>query len=206
MSRVKFKQITIREAEQEQDSRLFVLNRTNPVANINMNITSENGERTVITIPISPCPVDMSNFIEKKSVLISPTFRKLVAGLHVALINTEQAAEFVENDPRGIRETAKIFKANNDGAEYINQTEEVETTFIGDNGETLSEKVGAGSSNMFIEGVVLRSKSEEAQDLISELETRIDSLSVADIDYLINHSPAAAIKEWAAEARSLIED
>ena len=206
MSRVKFKPITIRDAELEDDSRLFVLNRTNPVANINMNITTETGERTVITIPISPCPVDMSIFCEKGSILRSPVFRRLVAGAHIALINTEQAADFVTNDPRGIRETAKIFKANHEGLEFLG--EEVETTFVQDTGATPAEKVGAGSSNMFIENIVLRSKSgqEDAQDLISELEARIDSLTLADMEYLSNYAASQDIKTWAAEARSLFDE
>lgn len=207
MSRVAFTPITVRQAEEEKDSRLFILNRTRPVANISLNVTSSNGEKIIITMPISPCPVDLTNFCQKEDLLKSPVFRRLVAGAHISIINTEEAATFVANDPRGIRETKRIFQVNTEGDQYVDGVvQKIETTFIGREASTLAEQVGAGSSNMFIENLVLRSKSEDASDLISELDARLDSLVLADIEYLSNHAHSPQIKEWAVEARSIFDE
>ena len=207
MSKVSFKAITIRAAEEENDSRLFVLNRCNPLGNINMNVTSSNGEKHVITLPISPCPIDMTNWCEKNDILRTPIFRRLVAAGHIAIIETAQAADFVENDPRGQRETRRIFKANTEGDQFLNGNDgTIESTFSTAAPKTLAEEVGAQAPDIFIESIVVRSKSEDADDLISELDSRLNTLTLNDIEYLSNHAHAPAIKAWAVEVLPMFQE
>lgn len=196
-SRVQFRAMTLRQVELEDDTRIYALNRSSENANININITLKNGERSLITLPFSPCPVDLSVFAPKEDLLAAPVFRRLVAGGYVVLVETEQADDFVLNDPRGIRETKRIFKET----AVINEisSDSVETEFAQADTRTEEEKAGAASSNIFVESILARATdpNEDVNDLISDLESRIHTLESKDVQYIVDNSENSDLKEWA---------
>lgn len=196
-SRVQFRAMTLRQAELEEDTRIYALNRSSESANININITLKNGERSLITLPFSPCPVDLSVFAPKEDLLAAPVFRRLVAGGYVVLVETEQADDFVHNDPRGIRETRRIFKETSVINENI--AGNVETEFAQADTRSEAERAGAESSNIFVESILARATdpNEDINDLIADLESRIHTLEAKDIQYIVDNCDNAELKEWA---------
>lgn len=197
MSKVKFGVTTIRESEKAtDDSRLFVLNRSNPAGNINFNVTDSAGQRQVIAVPLTSCPIDLSNFAEKVSILRNPDFRRLVSKAMLVLVDNDQAEEFVTRDPRGIAETRRIYgviEGGND-PELSGEVQFAETA-----ARTTAEAVGAGAVNPFIENIVGRSRGEEdAADLISEIDSKLHILEMADIEYVAKFAINAELKAWAS--------
>jgi hypothetical protein len=192
--KVKFDTTTVVNAERNDDSRLFVLNRSNPAGNINFNVTDGSGGRIVITIPLTHCPIDLSNFAEKLLILKNPDFRRLVARGFITLVDNDQAQKFITEDPRGIKETKRIYGSIEEGVDpYIESG-------INDNEIRVENRnrVVRESENPFIQNVVLRSSEEDADDLISEVESKLHTLHNEDIQYIADNARSAELKEWAS--------
>lgn len=201
-NKVSFKLQTIRQAELvKDDSRLYVLNLAKPVGNINFNVTDSAGSRQPMVIPQSPCPVDLSNYAERASILRESTFRRLVASGSVALVDNDQAEEFCTTDKRGIRETKRILK-NIGITDPLTDGGSIEVELgAPSEARSESERVGAGAENPFIENLVIRSKNEEEDsgDLMSDLESNAANLTAADLEYVVNFAGNADLKEFAAD-------
>lgn len=197
---VKFKPITIQQAEKEATSSVYALNRIKEQSNININITLIGGEKTLVTIPTSPCPMDLTVYAPKAELLASPVFRRLVAAGHISLIDSAQAADFIMNDPRGIRETKRIFKDtamnNADMSSGLVESEFNSRERKGTEETMLKE------ANIFVETILVRAQdpNEVIDDLISELDSRINSLTEEDLKHIVDQCTQPAIKEWAIEA------
>lgn len=192
MAKRKFIPITIAAAEKLKDeSRLFVLNRAD--GNINFNITDTAGERKVITLPLTFCPVDLSNFAERPSILRNSDFRRLVAKQAIVLVDNDDAADFITNDPTGRSETNRIYDVIVEGHDPVLGFNENATD------TELAERMGLQYHDPFIHNLVLRSSSEEdGADLISEIESRSHMLKPEDLAYVANHSKNPDLKAWAA--------
>lgn len=198
-TKVTFKAITVQQAEQEDTSSLYALNRIREQANINLNITLASGEKTLVTIPSSPCPMDLSVYAPKRDLLASPTFRRMIAAGHVTIVDSAEAFKFITEDPRGIRETRRIFKDTTQ-SDMDSLTNSVETEFNerASDGESAEGQLMAGAS-IFVEGILARAQdpNEDVEDLISELESRINTLSEKDLSYIADNCVSPPIKEWA---------
>lgn len=195
MAKVKFSPRTIREAEKDvDDTRLFVLNRSNPAGNINFNVTDSAGERIVVALPLTSAPVDLSNFVEKVSILRNPDFRRMVSKTAIVLVDNDEAEKFITTDPRGIAETKRIYEVI-EGDEDIDAGMERIAQDL-----KLKASLGAGSENPFVESIVLRSKKDEEDvaDLISEVDSKKHTLSREDFEYLAAHSGHSDLKEYAS--------
>lgn len=204
MAKKQFTLLTVAQAEKLKDeSRLFCLNRAE--GNLNFNITDSAGERKVITMPMTFCPIDLSNFAERPSILRNSDFRRLVAKQAILLIDNDEGEDFITNDPRGRSETAKIY-------EVLVQGEDPELGYNDGHLDPadLAAKMGLEYANPFINNIVVRSGSDEdGQDLISEVDGKSHMLSTADFEYIANHSKNADLKAWASaevEERRLEEE
>lgn len=204
MAKKNFSLLTVAQAEKLKDeSRLFCLNRAE--GNLNFNITDSAGERKVITMPMTFCPIDLSNFAERPSILRNSDFRRLVAKQAILLIDNDEGEDFITNDARGRSETAKIY-------EVLVQGEDPELGYNDGHLDPadLAAKMGLEYGNPFINNIVVRSGSDEdGQDLISEVDGKSHMLSTADFEYIANHSKNADLKAWASaevEERRLEEE
>jgi hypothetical protein len=188
-----FTLLTVAQAEKLKDeSRLFCLNRAE--GNLNFNITDSAGERKVITMPMTFCPIDLSNFAERPSILRNSDFRRLVAKQAILLIDNEEGEDFITNDPRGRSETAKIY-------EILVEGEDPELGYNDGHidASDLAAKMGLEYSNPFVNNIVVRSGSDEdGADLISEVDGKSHILVTADFEYIANHSKNADLKSWAS--------
>ena len=204
MAKVKFTPRTIREAEKDgaDDTRLFVLNRSNPAGNINFNVTDSAGERVVVTVPLTSSPVDLSNFVEKPSILRNPDFRRMVSKTAIVLIDNDEGEEFITKDPRGIAETKRIYQVIEEGAEEMEAgLAQIQQDL------KLKASLGVESENPFIESIVLRSKKDEEDvaDLISEVDSKKHTLSKGDFEYLAAHAGHSDLKEYASQELEELE-
>ncbi|MNQ44043.1 hypothetical protein D3C85_577860 [compost metagenome] len=194
MAKKNFTLLTVAQAEKLKDeSRLFCLNRAE--GNLNFNVTDSAGERKVITMPMTFCPIDLSNFAERPMILRNSDFRRLVAKQAIMLIDNDEGEDFITNDPRGKSETAKIY-------EVLVSGEDPELGYNDGHIDAadLAAKMGLEYSNPFISNIVLRSGSDEdGADLISEVEGKSHLLKLEDFEYIANHSKNSDLKSWAAD-------
>lgn len=193
-AKAKFTPITVNQAEKLKDeSRLYVLNRAE--GNVNFNVTSSAGERQVLAVPMTFCPIDLSNFAERASILRDPDFRRLVAKKAIVIIDADEGEKFTTEDSRGIAETARIYDViTGDSGDHFLYNDGKATD------KELAERLGVEYENAFINNMVLRSGGdEEAADLISEIEAKQHLLTIRDIEYVANHAKSAELKSWAAD-------
>lgn len=193
MAKRKFTPITIAAAEKLKDeSRLFVLNRAE--GNINFNVTDTAGDRKVITLPMTFCPVDLSNFAERPSILRNSDFRRLVAKQAIVLVDNDEATDFITNDPTGKSETNRIYDVIVEGNDPVLGYNDGNASDA-----ELAEKMGLQYHDPFIHNLVLRSAGDEdGADLISEIESRSHLLKPEDLEFVANHSKNQDLKAWAA--------
>lgn len=202
MGKKRFNLITVQQAEKEEDSRLFVLNRsgaTGNAGNVNFNVTNADGQRDVITVPIAGVPLDMSMFAEKNLILRNAAFRRLVASQYLAIVNTEEAADFVTNDPYGKSETAKVLRMLSDSDSDL--ADPIDSVTI-DTKKTSGDSANQGQKepSPFVASLLSRAEAgEPSDDLISELDAKYHSMSQDDLAYVANNCVDAQVKAWAAE-------
>lgn len=194
MAKKNFTLLTVAQAEKLKDeSRLFCLNRAE--GNLNFNVTDSAGERKVITMPMTFCPIDLSNFAERPMILRNSDFRRLVAKQAIMLIDNDEGEDFITNDPRGKSETAKIY-------EVLVSGEDPELGYNDGHIDAadLAAKMGLEYANPFISNIVVRSGSDEdGADLISEVDGKSHLLKLEDFEYIANHSKNSDLKAWAAD-------
>lgn len=199
----KLKLLTIREAEKADDSQLYLLNRMNPVGNVNITVTTENGERRTVTLPIASVPIDATTQATKGSILSNPDFRRIHARNGVQIVDTESAEQLFKNNQRARDELERIFTKIGDpstdlGAPTISNVAKDSTIIdVGSNQEI----------SPFVMNIVERAENDESISLLlSELDSRIDTLAIDELQYIVSHSSESKLKEWASEAITLRED
>lgn len=192
--KAKLKLLTVPQAEQSKDSRLFVVNRTNnPLGNINITVVGDDGQKTTVVVPATFIPFDMSNYISKQALLRAPEFRKLVANKLIVLADPEESVAFIESSARAQREQKRLLSSN------VNSDEGEEFVTIDDNVREVKANVPELEAQPFILAIIDRENSEDAGDLITELDARSANLKMADVEYLMANTKQATIKQWAAD-------
>jgi len=196
-TKVSLKKLTIAQAEtslRNDDTELYLLNKSNPSGNINMVITSNNS-KVSLQVPVTWIPFDASMFCPKKDVLSNPDFRRVVAKGFLEIIDSAEAAALIAGNSRAQTELNKLLDINS------KQTDIADFNAPVDQQINAEPPKGADDINPFITNMVLRlSSDEQEEDLINELDSKEHTLSVADIQYLIANSVSANVKEWGATA------
>lgn len=199
----KLKLLTIREAEKADDSQLYLLNRMNPIGNVNITVTTENGERRTVTLPIASCPIDATTQATKGSILANPDFRRIHARGGVQIVDTISAEDLFKTSERARNELERIFTKIGDpsmdlGSPTISNIAKDSTIVDVNDNETVSP---------FVMNIIERAENNENLGiLLSELDSRIDTLAMDELNYILTQSKEAKLKEWAADAVSLRED
>lgn len=218
MATVKLQPITLRQAElAENESRLYVLNRSKeyieiteddpksdkrgeivrkqPVAaNINFTVTENNGTTNTLTIPATSIPIDLSNYAQRSQILPNPYFRRLVQRGYIVLVDNDEADRLFEENPRARAERDRIYGVINTDVDLSN------VDYGGGADGNVAEKMGVQASNPFIQTLVNRSKTEEAADLISDMDARMHNLTPADVEYVAKYAHNSQLKDFALDA------
>lgn len=197
MSKAKLSLLTVAQAEaRKEESRLYVLNRTdNPVGNINITVVGDDGQKTTVVVFATFIPMDMSNYISKTALLRAPEFRKLVANKVIVLVDPDEAVALIESSPRAQREQKRILSTN--GFEFDGDDTHVEV----DLNSREKVKANAPEENVkpFVLAIIDRENSEDAGDLLVELDSRSGQLTMDDVNYLMANTKQPTIKTWAAD-------
>lgn len=204
----KLRKLTIRQAEVNTDSRLFVINQAKPQrGNINITVGGHGGEKHTIQAPATYIPVDLSNQLEKELILRNPNFRRIHAGGHICIVDGDDAEAFLQR-PEVEREYQRIYGEH----ATVRQTDSV---IVGDTdhnimqpGEaTIEDRALEAGINPFIVNMLSRAESgESVADLISELDQQLTTLDMVSVRFLADNCAVPQIKEWATEAASLLAD
>lgn len=197
----KFKYITFRDAirngnGEDADTSLYVLN-TSPreiAGRINLTVSSSNGQRMAVTIPRVAGPVNLTTMAMRADIMNCPDFRRIYERGLIKIVDTESAEDFYETDA-GKRLHAQIYDVVEGDAE-INSEPNADMTG--------SEELAPENVGPFVRNIIHRAGRSDvtADELISELESRMDILTKEEYDFLVARLPDAQIKEWAATARS----
>lgn len=188
--------LTVAQAEKDESSSLYVLNKSNPKGNINFVVRDSVGNSISIQIPVTFIPFDLSTLSVKADVLRTPAFRRLEAKSWIHIIETKSAEEMLK-EPKAQAEFRRLNDVLEDQENINFQT-------------PVSESVNAeppeaeDNISTFVQNIVLRIESEPVESLLVELENKLDTLEAADIEYLSNNTSDDKVKAWCAEAMDAI--
>jgi len=196
--RVKLDRQSLPQAEKSDTSHLYVLNKSNPRGNVNFVVTDTGQQKISVQVPVTFIPLDLTTFATKEDVLRSPYFRRLLARGFLHIITEDSAEEFLQ-DPRAQKEHNRIF-------DVLSEDNELEFQ------APLSESVQAAppksenNVSQFVQNILLRTSEESTDDLINELEAKLDTMSVADVKYIMDNTSSAPLKAWCAEAAEVLQE
>jgi hypothetical protein len=182
---------TVTGAEESSSSSVYVFNHSKPRGNINFVVTDAAGRNIGVQIPVTFIPVDLSMYCVKSDLLRTPNFRRL-ATMGVFDIIESSSAEAMLKDPKARAEFNRIH-------DVIARDEAVFQAPVSDSINAEPPK-SENEISTFIQNMVLRATSEPLEGLISELEGKLDTFSVKDIEYLQENTANVALKEWCTEA------
>lgn len=196
------RRMTVMEAMADPSPHLFVMNRVEEdpklvAGNINLNVKSDDGGMTVIVIPATFIPVDMSLFISKENLLKNQAFRRLDAADKISIIHPEDAQNAIASNPRAQKEVKRILNINH---AHGGRTTEGGPEMI----EMRATSAGAGDTdltplqnvNPFAIGIVQRAQTEDVADLMADIESRAHSLEISDLEYIASHVEDASLKTF----------
>lgn len=195
--KVKLERQNVAQAEKADSSQIFVLNKSNPRGNVNFVVVDSGQQKISVQVPVTFIPVDLSTFATKQDVLRNPNFRRLVARGFIHIISSDSAEKFLE-DPRAEREYNRIFDVLSEDNDLSFQAPVEESV----NAAPPESKTDV---SQFVQNILLRASEEAVDDLIVELETKLDTMSTADVQYLMDNTSSADLKTWCVEAMEALE-
>lgn len=195
--KVQLERQSIAQAEKADTSSLFVLNKSNPRGNVNFVVVDSGQQKISVQVPVTFIPVDLSVFSERSDVLRNPHFRRLIARGYLHIVSSDSAEKFME-DPRARKEHDRVFDVLTDEHEMDFQAP-VEQSVNASPPESGTEV------STFVQNILLRVAQEDEEDLILDLERKLDTLNKNDVQYLMDNSSSAKIKSWCVDALEVIE-
>jgi len=89
--------IRVSELENTKSSTVFVLNRTDPIGTVCMTIKSQDGEVSSLRVPRTWIPVEVSEQVDKNTLLKSHSFRQAIFNGTLDLIADADAEEVLSS-------------------------------------------------------------------------------------------------------------
>ena len=181
-------EIRISQLEDKNIKEIWILNKTNVSMNLKGDIALEvknraDGSPTVVKIPPTWVPVCLTDQVPKQMIMDSPTFRTIVSGGHIKILDPAGVIEILK-DPEVAEEINAI---RNKTADYYK--------------ETVPDAVKAQEISALAQDII----SRELNGLITEaasrdlLNNREDDLTDEDIEYLLKNSTFAKVRKWATD-------
>lgn len=192
----KFKRLTVAQSEKSEDTQLFVINKSNPAGNVNFVVSDSNNNRTAVQVPITFIPMDLTLFAKKNDVLGDPNFRKLVARGFLHIVDTEDAEKFLET-PKAKEELNKVLGVINNEDDAFQPPVDQSVNAEAPEKENVSQ---------FAKNILLRTQEEDVANLISELESKIHTLTINDIQYIMDNTANNQLKTWCSEAIEILSE
>lgn len=191
MSSKDYNYVTLKSIEADKSSSsLWVVNKTLPRGVVNISMPDGLGGTTVMEIPITWIPVDLTTQATKENLLKSPVFRRLVTSGSIGLIDEEQAEQIMDNgDAR--KEATRIYSAITTGADLGagSGSANAEVTKL-----TEEESGNISGFALNIVGMDL-----EEDQILTMVRGQEGALSTEDYKYIASNSTLIRVKEFCAE-------
>jgi hypothetical protein len=196
MAKQKLTRFTIPQAEKEDSSQLYALNKSNPRGNINFVITDISQQKISLQLPVTFAPIDLTNFAMKGDILRHPHFRRLVGKGFIHLVSVESAEAAISNDRKVAKEVARILDVVEGSTDLVSEDfaaplDTQVNAVVPDNSKQI---------NPFAQNIVLRVGTDSVEDLITELDSKEDTLTDADVKFIMDNTSNADMKEWCSTA------
>lgn len=201
-------QLKLRDVEESKDTRLFVINNTQPRGEMLLTVTGNKGRSVIITIPSTWIPVDLSLQSRKSDILDSADFRRAVNRKFLILLDSVQAEDFVDNDATASAENNRIL--NHAGGNSLLAQNQIEAPkarvdeirqLAGTHAVPQAGEANAAAISGGVLQVVARcnSSGDEALDEREGLGILMGmNLTQAELQYIANNSQKSQLKEFAA--------
>jgi len=188
MSTSKHRFVSLRTIENDNKvTSIWAINNTNPRGVINISMPDGLGGTTIMTIPITWIPVDLTTQATKESLLKSPSFRRLVTAGNIGLIDEEQADEIMSSD--GAKEEAtRVYS-------IVQQVEMVPTANSPEVNKLKSEESGLVSG--FAMNIIGMDEIDEDK-ILSMIKGQQGTLTKEDYQYIATNSKQTKVKEYCA--------
>ena len=186
----KFNFITLKQLEQEKDSTaLWVVNRTNPRGDLNITMPDGLGGNTIIVIPVTWIPMDLTTQATRDSLVKSPIVRRLVTKGAIGIIDEDQAELIMEAEDAK-EEADRVYSVERSiASDPLLKSPEIEKIE-----DEQSGKISGFAMN--IVGIEL-----EEDKVLSMIRNQGDVLTKEDFEYIATNSVMGKVKEYcAAEA------
>jgi hypothetical protein len=174
----------------ENDSKatsIWAINNTNPRGIINISMPDGLGGTTIMTIPITWIPVDLTTQATKESLLKSPSFRRLVTAGNIGLIDEEQAEEIMTSE--GAKDEAtRVYS-------IVQQVEMVPASNSPEVSKLKSEESGLVSG--FAMNIIGMDEVDEDK-ILSMIKGQEGILTSEDYTYIATNSTQTKVKEYCA--------
>lgn len=185
--------LTVAQAEREKSSSsLWVLNNSGGNGKqkgvINITIPEGNGQVHTIRVPVTSIPIDITTQATKNAVLANPQFRRLVQGNMIAIVNEDYAQELLST-PEAQEEQRRLFSLGYDDLEALQSEAPAAVRDVLNEGEG---NIGGYAMNL------AHNNGGNEDDLVASLRAQADTLSVSELQYIVNNSVHAKVKAEAA--------
>lgn len=183
---------TISQCERADTSSVWVLNTSGRAGAskgiINVTITEGNGRASVVRIPVTKIPVDLTTQATKTALMMSPDFRRIVAAGIVMVITEESALKLLDND-EAREEQRRLLN--------VEQQHEIQNSDLPSEVQSMNAE-SAGSISGFALNLAHATEGDE-EAMCANLRNNSDSLSKEELQYIVNNSVLHKIKMLAAE-------
>lgn len=166
---------------------MWVVNKSNPRGNINIQVNNGMGGVQVVGIPVTWIPIDVSMLAPRSSVLQNANFRRLVGAGFIQIVDSDSAEAFMQQTEA--REEQRRISRIDGGAPVGDIKDEV---VVEDNANSEEDMLSS-----VVQGVLSQDDLTESA-VISVLRGQADILTEQDLRYLMQHHEMAGVKEWAA--------
>ena len=176
--------LTLSETLQSDDSQLYVVNTSSQVTDkgettkLLLDLALANGTSFTIDIPASWLPVDLTASANREDILNSTNFRRALADGYLQIITTEEANRILSSDREGVRDERRRLKN------------------LGKDDEDGGSEESATNDEANVSGAVvaLANRALGPRDKLAAVRSLENSLTEADIRYLISKATKADIK------------
>lgn len=186
--------ISVNEVEQAKSSSVWALNvsggRGVSKGILNISVTEGNGRQTVIRVPVTDIPIDLTTQATKRALVESPDFRRLVSsGTYLKLIRDEDAASLLSTE-RAQEEYRRLLSLEqvSDDAIQADAPTEVQSMMMEDAGN-----IGGFAMN------IAHTADGNEDDVVTNLRINAENLTTAELQYIVNTSTFPKVKALAAE-------
>lgn len=193
--------LTLLEAEQTNDSRLFVLNKLK--GNLNFTILATNGHKHNVRLMQTFIPVDMTQMAQRKDILVDAEFRRACDEGFIELIESKSADDFFAEHESARAERQRL--RGNRTAVVKNTDKEIDIALPGvqdvndvAKATTLANGVSAMANGFVGRANNMEAGSENANDIISDLTVRAAEMTTPDLEYILNNVTESTIKSAVA--------